>query len=168
MLKRHEVFTAEEQELIISAIKAQNNHQFTTFILLMQCSAMRVGEAIAVSWKNIDLDAKTAVVSEKKVRQPVKKPCGCDGDFEECVEPIRSGLRTVPLSDEAILALTILSESQPQKTERVFGDTKTQTFLSMWKRTINDLIAKGSLKADKSYNLHTWRHTAILNNSHLK
>lgn len=90
--KRHETLTTLQQMLFTRALEADNH--FTPFIFFMLYTGLRVGEAAALRWKDIDFKKR-----EVHVRQTVSSAGGKDY-FDSA--KTSSSIRTVPLFPKAV------------------------------------------------------------------
>lgn len=102
--KRHVALTTQQQGLFINALETDNH--FTPFVLFMLYTGLRVGEAAALCWKDIDFDKK-----EIHVRRTVHSARG--KDIFDTPKSSTSN-RVVPLIPKAIELLKSLKKQRDQ------------------------------------------------------
>ena len=90
--QRHETLTTHQQMLFINALEVDNH--FTPFVIFMLYTGLRVGEAAALRWKDIDFKKR-----EIHVRQTVSSAGG--KDYFDCAKT-SSSIRDVPLFPQAV------------------------------------------------------------------
>lgn len=102
--KRHVALTTEQQGLFVESLEP-NNH-FTPFVLFMLYTGLRIGEASALCWKDIDFDKK-----EIHVRRSVHSAGGKD-IFD--TPKSNTSNRIVPMIPKAIELLESLKKQRNQ------------------------------------------------------
>ena len=103
-----------------------------TFLLLLKETGMRAGEAINLTWNDVDFIAKTVRVTPEKGSEP----------------------RIFKVSDTLIERLKAL----PQTSNKVFGKTKLKTMHKMYADQRKRIAAKTKNPRLQRITFHTFRH----------
>ena len=168
--KLAEIFTPEETDAMYQfneTLKASNNQFFKHMpaILLMLNTGWRVGELLALEWKDIDFEKRQAVISKTlskaKKRDQDGNAVGRHKETKAEKTKTKCGERITPLNDKAIELLYQIKEYNKRmkiKSEYVVctsngGYVSERNLL----RTLKCVL--GVIGAEKDYNIHSLRHT---------
>lgn len=168
--KKAEIFSQEETDRMYAfneRLKTSSNQFFKHMpaILLMLNTGWRVGELLALEWKDIDLDKKQAVISKTLSKAKVRDENGeaTSKHKETYAEKTktRSGERVTPLNDTAIELLNqIKAYNKRMKIKSKYvvctadgGYVSERNLL----RTFDSIM--GIISAEKDYTIHSLRHT---------
>ncbi len=136
-----------------------NNAQIITLIMY---TGMRVSEAIALKWKNVDLTNKKIYVKESaadiinREEHTDKKYISYDKETKTY-----DSTRTIPLPDRAIEAIQYFSQQNPKhKNEDYVCVTKNGTKMNRRNinRTLNTMAKKAKCSVE-NFSVHSLRHT---------
>lgn len=134
-----EAKTIEEDKAILEAIR-NNSKKNKIPLLIMYYTGARVGEVLATTAKDIDLENRTISINKTWVKYKE------DGIWVECPqEPkCKYSNRTIYINDELV---ELLEEHMKNKKGRLF---------TMGVQTLNNELKK--ITSDKSIHVHTLRH----------
>lgn len=137
-------------------------------LIFLMYSFMRIGEAIALKWKDIDLDNKTIHIYKTASQVKNRDDSSKKTKWIITTTKTESGRRFNLLSDDAINALRHHFDRvsngrsyEDMKSHYVF-ETKNQTFASPSNlyQNIKSIYAKADIN-DRKIGLHKLRHTGI-------
>jgi integrase len=139
------VMTAEQVEALLAV--AADDEQWGPLVALIANTGLRISEALALTWKQVDLDERTLTVRRSKTA---------------------AGRRTIPLVDDAVAAL-LAQRSWQRRTRLMVGagwrrtglvfTTATGTAVDPHnaRRAQRRLLVKAGLPTDRPF--HTMRHS---------
>ncbi len=168
--KQAEILTQEETNAMYAfnmELKTSNNQFFKHMpaILLMLNTGWRIGELLALEWRDIDFKKKQAVISKTLTKAKERDE---DGEVISNHKKTyadktktKSGERITPLNDMAIELLNQIKEYNKRmkiKSKYVVctsdgGYVSERNLL----RTFNSIM--GVIGAEKNYTIHSLRHT---------
>lgn len=168
--KQAEIFSQEETDAMYEfneKLKNSKNQFFKHMpaILLMLNTGWRVGELLALEWKDIDFKKKQAVISKTLSKAKVRDENGMAiGRHKETYAEktkTRSGERITPLNDTAVeLLIQIKDYNKRMKIKSNYvvctsdgGYVSERNML----RTFNSVM--GIIGAERNYTIHSLRHT---------
>ena len=128
------------------------NRILYSVLLTAYHTGMRLGEILALRWKNIDIDNKTIYVCEKieEVKDKHTKKF-----YTEISPPKRNSIRTIAI-DQALLD-NLLSLKKADQDIVFLSKSKTyirpSSFETAWRNLLKDLNLEGE------YHIHELRHT---------
>jgi len=159
--KEARAFDDEEVQRLLSELEGTSIYTLTAFVL---STGVRIGEALALRWENIDLDRKSVLITENIVRR--------EGETRIKSPKTNAGRRTIEISD---VAVTMLRHHRTQQLfhrqsrltqDKYWEDTGAvfSTDVGQFERT--DVVGKPFTAALKSAGLyrdgvgwHALRHT---------
>ncbi|MFB7290708.1 tyrosine-type recombinase/integrase [Actinacidiphila glaucinigra] len=174
-----EPYTIEEvQSLLLEASKLRNSARWVVALAL----GLRQGEALALQWEDVDLDAGYVRIRRNRLRPRYRHGCGgesCGRKPGYCPQreqirrehkntKSRSGRRTVGLPDPLIKLLRKHREEQERERSEAGGDWEAKGYVfasptggplspntdyHLWKRLLRDAGVRDG-------RLHDARHTA--------
>ncbi len=168
--KQAEIFTQDETDAMYAfnmKLKTSRNQFFKHMpaILLMLNTGWRIGELLALEWKDIDFRERQAVISKTLTKAKVRDENGeiLSRHKETYADKTKtkSGERITPLNDMAIELLNQIKEYNKRmkiKSDYVVctsdgGYVSERNLL----RTFNSVM--GVIGAEKNYTIHSLRHT---------
>ena len=98
-----EAYSPEEQEALLRVLNTHSRPGFAAIILMME-TGLRVGEALALQWKDIQISRKRLIVRATVVRLANKK----QSFVQDCAKS-ESSNRTIPLTPKAVFLLSALA-----------------------------------------------------------
>lgn len=148
-------YTIEEAHAIIQEAKRRNNkggcvHRYGYVIIFLLATGMRVGEALALKWSDVDLDRKIVTVRASKsdrhgTRITTTKTCK---------------IRQIALSEMAIDALENIKQIVGDKIFVVMTSKGKHVLNVAIYQTMKRVLAAVGITEHKSL-VHSLRHTAI-------
>ena len=151
--KQREALTIEQQRAFLDAIKDSNYNLQFRFVLQ---TGLRVGEMSALKWQDINLKDKTLTVKHSMSR--------LKGQWVLTEPKTNAGIRTIPLTEEALLILR--EQKEKNKNMKVINiENKDYIFLSRNGMIIHTPTYDISLKKICERNnlpqisIHILRHT---------
>lgn len=157
-------YTEEQIEVLLkqSTIKysnGRNKYRLGYGIQFLLYTGLRIGEALALTWNDIDFQNKTVKVS-KNLKQVKNRDNDNQGKYKVIIQDstkTSSGSRIVPLNNKAIEALNYIKEITGQF-KYVFS---TETGNNVSGRTYDTMFRKiqENCKFKEIYGVHTLRHT---------
>ena len=97
-----EAYSPEEQEALLRVLNTHSRPGFAAIILMIE-TGLRVGEALALQWKDIQISRKRLIVRATVVRLANKK----QSFVQDCAKS-ESSNRTIPLTPKAVSILQTL------------------------------------------------------------
>ena len=128
--------------------------------LLILNTGLRMGEALSLTWEDVDLKNKTITVSKnsiltKKRDASGNKTGGCELQIQNSTKT-SSGNRTIPINQSAMEALLKLKHGN--STEYVISNSRHKSVLpSNFERTFFLILKNAGI--EKHYGVHALRHT---------
>ena len=130
-------------------------------ILFLLYTGLRFGEALALTWKDIDFEKKTININKNMMRVINRNDDERKNGFKVSSTKTNSSNRIVPLSDGAISALRIIKSNNVLKGEddRVFMSKNGKVVEhANFVRCLNKIQEKANTSIQKS-GIHMLRHT---------
>lgn len=156
-------FTPEELGRILKAADAWSQPTTRSMVHVAACTALRIGEMLALAWEPVDLAAGTAWIDQSLSERRSPKSEN-DPDVFAITEPrTAAGFGAVPLSTGAVKALRDLrdaSEATPHGTRLVFA-TEAGTPLrqsNLLRRQLHPLLDSAKV-AHRGW--HAFRHAMV-------
>ena len=167
--KFKEAMTPREQELFFIYAEGSSYYNLFQFLIL---TGVRIGEAIALTWEDIDLDNRTISINKtavaiKGVEKDLYKERGYETFNNRAIvisSPKTEGSnRVLPISDACYLLLKNIDLRREPNVSLVFY-SKRKSYLNHSNidariKVICDLINERSGEHIKSISAHTFRHT---------
>lgn len=163
--KQAKVLTIEQQNALLSSMKG---HKYETAFLLLITTGMRIGELLALRWKNVDLEGLSISITENMQRVKV-----FDEDSESKTKLVfgtpktEKGKRTIPIFEE-VAEMIKIHHSKQDELKRIAGELYKDEDLvfctelgepvdpNNFTRRFTVLLKKAGLPA---INIHALRHT---------
>lgn len=153
-----DAYSPEEQEALLSVLISNNRRGYSVVILMIE-SGLRIGEALALRWRDVQLSRKRLIVRSTVVRLANKKQ-----SFVQESPKSESSRRTVPLTPKAVMLLTTLFVGH--QSEWVFEDEYGDR-LSY--EAVRYQTQRACQEAKVEYRgMHVFRHTFATNCYHKK
>ena len=151
-----DAYTPEEQAALLSVLETRRRKAYDVVALILE-TGMRAGEALALRWKDVQIERKRLYVHATVVRLANKKQ-----SFVQDSAKSESSRRTIPLTPRAVEILTRLYNDR--KSEWVFDDGSGE-------RLSYEALRWGTMKACEAANIeyrgeHVFRHTFATNCYH--
>lgn len=161
-LAEHNYFTFEDrQELENELARRYRNgapvYRYGPIMILLMYTGLRVGEALALTWEDIDFKENLIDVNKSTVYIPV------DGKYESIVQnsgKTDSSMRVLPMANkarEALVELKAMSDDSNLVISTVNG--KSPTRASLGKSLTRMSRNAGIIGKDEYRSVHTLRHT---------
>lgn len=156
--KKIDVLTEDEEEILYNVAK---NNNYIGIILGLKCG-LRIGEMLALTWKDVDFNNKTISVNKSVQR------CNVDNNGKRCSHKIgntksQASERCVPLSSEVrdiLLAYKEISESKTDKSiedQFVISNKKDKFVLpNSYSKKFKRILKDNNIR---EINFHVLRHT---------
>ena len=116
--KAADAYTPEEQAALMTILDTHARKAYDVIVLILE-TGLRTGEALALRWKDVQIERKRLFVRATVVRLANKKQ-----SFVQNSAKSESSRRTIPLTPRAVEILTRLSENR--KGEWVFNDGSSE------------------------------------------
>jgi integrase len=169
--KEREPYTKEEIRYMLD--EAKDNMELYPILCMFAGTSCRPEEVRALKWSNLDWEKKTIKIDSAIVSERINQGIGKRGKSVEKEGPTKSssGVRSFPISDEAIAALKKWREyintneeyQYARESKYIFcgknGDFLTDTAL----RLRFNRFVKRIGKANQGYFLYRFRHTYCTN-----
>lgn len=168
--KTIQVFTEEELHKIekVAEITYQSGevrYKHTMLFVLMANTGLRAGEAIALTWSNVDLDNRVISISQNASCVKDRNE-NSDKKYEVIITSVKTqnGNRLIPCNDKAMEALLWLKKYQEDhKIQSEFVDCNEKGEI-LKQQTLPKILAKILKAANVPYrNVHSFRHTFATN-----
>ncbi|SCP99167.1 tyrosine-type recombinase/integrase [Anaerobium acetethylicum] len=163
-----EAFDEEEiNKLIDAAMSRHGNGEYVYYhglgIIFLMFIFARVGEGLALQWKDIDFEGKTVNVSETVARCLDRSGNASVKYTMETHKPkTKNGTRVVSMSEDACkIAVLLKNQKKPPSDEEYVFATREGTvaiYRNLY-RAFNSITKKAGI--NKKCGLHTLRHTGI-------
>lgn len=117
--KPREALTAEQQEKFIDFVYSSNTYsRLGNLFTVLLGTGLRIGEALALTWDDIDFDTGVIKVYKTMAYKP-----GEDGRYDYRISPPKTaaGVREVPMLDEVKAAFLREKSKKPKKKFEVGG-----------------------------------------------
>lgn len=142
--------------------------QYAWLIILILYTGLRIGEALALQWKNVDLEKKEIRVDKTAVTIINKDYDSEDAEdtntnFKSIIDTpkTKSGTRSIPLVERAIISLKELEKYNPNHEASDFvclSSTNNMPTKSNITRTLHSMLKRAGTKVEKC-GLHSLRHS---------
>jgi integrase len=168
--KQMQIFTQDELQRIenVAAITHKNGKirfKHTYFFVLLANTGLRVGEAIALTWENVDLEKKMIYVRQN-ASCIKERDEDADRKYKMIITSVKTknGNRQVPCNDKAMEALLWLKKYQEKyHIKSKYVDCNDHGEI-LKQQTLPKILKKILLAADVPYkNIHSFRHTFATN-----
>ena len=151
-----EAYTQEEQESLWRMIDTHQRAGYAAVALMIE-TGMRVGEALALRWRDVNINRKRLHVRSTVVRLANKK----QSYVQDCAKS-ESSNRTIPLTPKAISLLEMLAEDAANEWVFVNDDGERLSYEALRYQT-----RKACMEAGIEYRgEHVFRHTFATNCYH--
>ncbi len=168
--KQMQIFSQDELKKIENTTKityssGEPRYRHAYFFVLLANTGLRAGEAIALSWENVDLENRLIYVRQNAscVRDRMN---GADRNYKMIITTVKTknGNRTIPCNDKAIEALLWLKKyQQDHHIQSKYVDCNEQGDLLL-PSTLPKILRAILKAADVPYkSVHSFRHTFASN-----
>jgi len=148
-----EAYSPEEQEVLLRILNTHSRPGFAAIILMME-TGLRVGEALALQWKDIQISRKRLIVRATVVRLANKK----QSFVQDCAKS-ESSNRTIPLTPKAVFLLSALARQSSSEWVFVGNDGKRLSYEALrWQTKCACRDAGIQYRGE-----HVFRHTFATN-----
>lgn len=154
-----EAYNKMQQSKFVHAANETHDLGAKAAILMLE-TGIRSGEALALSWEDIDWDRRALKIHKTLVYPASTKRC-----FVQDSAKSKTSKRTIPLSKRAYAMLEELYDTsiQPKDTDMIFHKANDQS-KSMGYNTMSHHIKKACTEAGIEYKgMHIFRHTFATN-----
>lgn len=160
-IARHNFFTNEERQKIEEEIsRTYSNgalvYRFAPIITLLMYTGLRISEALALTWDDIDFSENLININKSIIYMPV------NGKHETIIQnslKTDSSMRVLPMSNKAREALIKLKEMSCNNLVITTVNNKTPTRASIGKSLTRICKNAGIIDKDETRGVHTLRHT---------
>ena len=150
-----DILTIEEQTEFIKA--AKYNEYGDLFILILS-TGLRIGEAVALTWDDIDFDKKTLNINKTAI---MRKNSKTDINNSTNSPKTKSSIRTIPLNDDLIKLFKKKQTNSERNTNNLLFTGRRNKKAYLGRRTISyylNLLLKYA-NINKNITCHSLRHT---------
>ena len=151
-----EAYTQEEQEALWRLIDTHQRASYAAVALMIE-TGMRVGEALALRWRDVNINRKRLHVRSTVVRLANKK----QSYVQDCAKS-ESSNRTIPLTPKAISLLQMLAENAENEWVFVNDDGQRLSYEALRYQT--QCLCKAACVPYRGE--HVFRHTFATNCYH--
>lgn len=156
--KKIDVLSEDEEERLYNIAK---DKYYIGIILGLKCG-LRIGEMLALTWKDVDFNKKTIFINKSVQR------CKVDNNGKPCSHKIgktksEASIRKVPLNDEVTQILLSYKEISKAKTDKSMEDqfvisSKKNGFIlpNSYCKKLKQILEENNLRV---INFHVLRHT---------
>lgn len=142
----------EELKEVLGALKKEGNEKWYTYFRLLAYTGMRRGEALALTWSDVDFKNKTININ---------KTVSVDANGKPCINTTKTtaGERIIDVDNGTLKILSNFRKSSPNtfKSIYVFANEKGGfTALSKPRHNLQRIIKKYNFK---QVTVHSFRHT---------
>lgn len=168
--KTIEIFSAEELAKIEQVAKitystGRVKYKHIYLFILLANTGMRAGEALAITWKDVDLE-KHLIHIKKNASMVIDREGETGKKYKTIITTVKSksGNRVIPCNEKAMEALNYLKEYQ--ETQNIYSDFVICNDHGgiLNQKTLPHILEKILKAADVRYrNVHSFRHTFATN-----
>lgn len=162
--KKIEAFTLKETEILLNELQKldKNGNQkyfYANAYILILNTGLRMGEALSLSWADVDFEKKTIIVQKNRIIAKKRDLQGnAVGGYELLIQNSTktiNGRRTIPLNQTAINALIALKNDNDTPFV-IVNDRNRQVLPSNFIRSFNCVLKNAGLSQS---GVHILRHT---------
>lgn len=153
-----EAYTVPQQKKLMAVLTTGSRPEYDAIVLMLE-TGMRIGEALALTWRDINWDRRAATISKTVIRQR-------DGTCKVQESPkSESSNRTIPLSVRALTMLERRYEDASSDEAPVFAAPETEDIVTY--NAMKYYTVKACKEAGIPYRgTHVFRHTFATNCYH--
>ena len=155
-------FTKEQRELIVAeATRCWGTgtpvYRMGWAIPLLMYTGMRIGELLALTWEDVDMDGKTISINKNAVVLKV------DGQYKLTTQnstKTKSGRRIIPINSQAYKALLEIQKITGDEPYVICTANHRQVVPRKLNENFHHILERAGIMGDgRSYGVHTLRHT---------